>query len=99
LLRRAGRRPDPPVASGQDPDPDALGVRPIEPFQLLVADRQGLGLIGAEPGVGIVGPRLAGGLHRLLDDLDHARPPLPAWGRGAETYPTAPKKAPPPPGR
>ena len=75
LPRRGG---EPPAPAGEDADADARGRRAVDPLHLLVADGEGLGLVGARARVGVVGAGLHGGLDRHLRDVErHSAPP---WG-------------------
>ena len=70
--RRGGEAP-PPVH--EDPDAQARGVGAVDALHLLVAHGDGLGEVGADAGIGIVGARLHCGLDRRPGDVQHLEPP------------------------
>src|SRR5918996_1124119 len=74
----------PPEPAGQDADADAIGPGSVDPLHLLVLHGDGFVLLQDPPGVGVVGPGLAGRLHRLSYDLEHRHPTV---GRTAGSLP------------
>ena len=82
-LRPAGRwRRTPSSRPRRTRMPTPVGGRAVDALHLLVADGEGLGLVGADPRVGVVGARLPGGLDGLLRDVER-HPHLPRNAAGA----------------